>query len=773
MIKRILPVLLLLIFSANEIFAQEPTRLRGTILDKETREPVAFADVAILELEASTISNEDGYFVFNQLKPGAFTLVVEAFGFEKFTKKITLRENRTGSVNVYLERSTESLDQVEVSSARQEAKTKVQTGKVQLSTKEIQDFSVGGDADVVRAMQVIPGVVTTGDQGSQLYIRGGLPIQNLVLMDNMQIFNPFHSIGFYSVFDPDLVKTVDVYSAGFGAEYGGRTSAVMDVKTRNGNRQRFAGKMQASTFVGKLIFEGPLGPRDDQGFSNTSFILSAKSSYLDRTAPYLYPYVESQFDGLPFVFNDFYAKISNQIDGGSNLSAFGFRFDDQISFQPSSSVNWVSSGAGVDMRFIPPGSTALIDVTFGYSRYDISADFNDGQPRNSAITGFNGGLDFTFFVGENDEAKFGIQGIGYGTDYDFVNPVGLRYSKSTNSTELGTYAKYRFNRNRWIIDPGLRIHYYGTLGEISIEPRVGAKYLVNEKVRIKSSVGIYSQNLTAAISDREVVNLFYGFLDGNQTLPATFGGQPVEGRLQTARHAVLGTEYDVSKTFTFTLEGYIKSFDRIININRNKIYDVNDFEQPEIQRRDFTKEVGLAYGIDFLVKGSWKNLNVWGGYSWAYVTRDDDIIEYFPIFDRRHNLNLVGNYNFGENDKWQLSVRYNFGTGFPFTPSQGYYPFLPFSDNFGQTQLNSDYTVENGQLGVIYGETNSARLPNYHRLDMSLKYTHILSKISKLEVNAGVTNIANRENIFYFNRLAFDRVNQLPLLPTIGISYLF
>ncbi len=760
-------------------FAQQtstaPAKIRGAILEGETRSPISFVDVTIIEANANTLSNDNGYFAFNNLEPGTYTVVCKPFGYLEKRETITVGAGQTITVNLYLDKSTEELRQVEVSSSREEARTKVQTGKVQLTNKQIKDFSVGGDADVVRAMQVVPGVVTTGDQGTQLYIRGGLPIQNLVLMDGMQIFNPFHSIGFYSVFDPDLVETVDIYSASFGAEYGSRNSAVMDVKLRSGDRKHLRGKFQASTFVGKAILEGPLGPKDKDGFANTSFIVSAKSSYLNQTAPILYPYIESQFDGLPFVFNDFYGKLSNTIDGGSSFNGFGFRFDDRVSFQPNNTVGWVSSGGGFDMRLIPPGSTTIIDMNFGFSRYDIDADFGDGQPRESSITGFNVGIDMTYLVGENDEAKFGLQAIGYGTEYNFVNPVGRTFNRASNSTEMGGYFKYRINRNRLIIDPGLRIQYYGQLNVASIEPRIGAKYLLNESIRIKASAGRHSQNLVAAISDREVVNLFYGFLDGNVSLPPDIGGEPINGPLQTSNHAVLGTEIDFTRNIELTVEGYVKQFNLITNVNRNKILEANEVEPgtPEILWRDFAPERGTAYGVDVLFKGTWENLGVWVGYSWAHVTRNDGVIEYYPIFDRRHNLNLVGNYRFGKDKRWSGSFRYNFGSGFPFTPTQGYFPFLPFNDAQGNPNSGFDFTSENAAIQAIFGEVNSARLPYYHRVDISANYTIPLKKRSELELTAGVTNILNRENIFYFDREAFERIDQLPILPTVGAIFSF
>lgn len=761
------------------VFAQQteevPAKIRGAILENDTRDPISFVDVTILETNANTLTNEGGYYVFSNLKPGTYTIVSKPFGYLEKRETVTIKAGQTKTITIFLNKSTEQLREVEVSSAREEARTKVQTGKVQLTNKEIKDFSVGGDADVVRAMQVIPGVVTTGDQGTQLYIRGGLPIQNLVLMDGMQIFNPFHSIGFYSVFDPDLVKTVDVYSASFGAEYGSRNSAVMDVKLRSGDRKNLRGKFQASTFVGKAILEGPLGKKDEDGFANSSFLLSAKSSYLNQTAPVLYPYIESQFDGLPFVFNDFYGKLSNTIDGGSSFNGFGFRFDDRVSFQPNNTVGWVSSGGGLDMRLIPPGSTTIIDMNFGYSRYDIEADFGDGQPRESSITGFNAGIDMTYLVGENDEAKFGMQAIGYGTDYNFVNPTGRNFTRSTNSTELGTYFKYRINRNRWIIDPGIRLQYYGQLNVASFEPRIGAKYLLNESVRIKASAGRHSQNLVAALSDREVVNLFYGFLDGNVSLPSDFRGEAIDGALQTSNHAVLGTEIDLSRHIQLTVEGYVKQFNLITNVNRNKILESNEVEPdtPELLWRDFAPERGMAYGVDILFKGTWENIGLWLGYSYAYVTRDDGVIEYAPIYDRRHNLNVVGNYRFGEKKRWHGSFRYNFGTGFPFTPTQGYYPFLPMNDGLGHPDPSTDVSAENGAIRAIFGDINTARLPYYHRVDISLNYTLPLKERSELELTAGITNILNRENIFYFDRDAFERIDQLPILPTVGAIFSF
>src|SRR5690606_17209792 len=165
-----------------------------------------------------------------------------------------------------------------------------------------------GEPDLAQYLQILPGVVFTGDQGGQLYIRGGLPVQNKVLLDGLVVYNPFHSIGLFSVFDNDIMKSADVYSAGFNAEYGGRTSSIMDVSTRDGNKVHAGGKVSASTFGAKAMVEGPLIKlREDRGTS-ASYILSAKHSYLPQTSQVLYPYAKA--GGLPFYYTDIYGKAS-------------------------------------------------------------------------------------------------------------------------------------------------------------------------------------------------------------------------------------------------------------------------------------------------------------------------------------------------------------------------------------------------------------------------------------------------------------------------------
>ncbi len=765
-----LPVLF---FWSVVAFAQTG-KVRGFVYDEETDEPIAFANAVLKGTTKGAVANEDGLFVINNVEPGSYVLQVTFIGYAPYEKDIAVVAGIISNEKIYLKQSSEILKDVEINVDRQARETKVLTSVISIDPKDIQQFSVGGDADIIKAIQVLPGVITTGDQGGQLYIRGGAPIQNLVLLDGMVIYNPFHSIGFFSVFDADIIRTADVYTGGFNAEYGSRNSSVMDIKTRDGNRKRFTGKLGMSTYTSKILLETPLGARDKNGFASTSFLVSAKTSYLDQTSQIFYPYVETEYGGLPFEFNDIYAKLALQSDNGSRVAVFGFSFDDAVRFGGNNSIDWDSRGMGMNFTAVPPTSAVLISGDLAYSIYDITSVSANSNNGTSSISGFNGGLDFTYFLRENDEFKYGVEAIGYRTEYEFTNDLGISRSQIENTTELGGYMRYKYAGNRLLIEPSLRVHYYSSQSELSIEPRFGIKYNVTNYLRFKASGGLFSQNLIAANSDRDVVNLFYGFLSGPSNIPDTFEGEEVTSRLQKARHIIIGGEVEVTDEISVNIEAYIKDFNQLTNVNRNQLYEEGtNLDKPEVLRSEFIIERGFAQGIDILGKYTTKSTNIWLAYSIGKITRNDGIEEYAPFFDRRHNLNLVTNYSFGKELSWEFSMRYNFGTGFPFTPTQAFFSEQSFLSAGGQIDVAYDYTSENGELGVLYGDFNSNRLPNYHRVDVSITKNYKMKNQQEMEISAGATNVLNYQNIFYYDRIENRRVDQLPIMPTVSINYMF
>ena len=353
------------------------------------------------------------------------------------------------------------LNEFEISSEKENEKTRVGTSVTTITSKEMNRLpTIGAEPDLAQYLQVLPGVTFTGDQGGQLYIRGGSPVQNKVLLDGMIIYNPFHSIGLFSVFDTDVIRNTDVYTGGFGAEYGGRVSSIMKITTKDGDKKNLRGKVSASPFVSKIQHEGPLKKQADDNGSSTTFLLSGRTSYLKQTAETFYPYVDTA--GLPFNFTDLYGKVSFNGNTGNKLGLSGFRFSDKVRYRSLQDLNWDTYGGGANFVIIPANSNFAFDGYMSYSDYTIRLDEASRPSRSSRINGFNLGLNFKYFFGKND-FQWGVETIGFSTDFTFYNELNRKIAQVENTSELGVYAKYRAILGNLVLEPSMRIQYYACL----------------------------------------------------------------------------------------------------------------------------------------------------------------------------------------------------------------------------------------------------------------------------------------------------------------------
>ncbi|MBL7964888.1 MAG: carboxypeptidase-like regulatory domain-containing protein [Flavobacteriales bacterium] len=753
--------------------AAQTGTIRGFVTDGESGEPIIFTNVYLVGTTIGAATDVNGYYSITRIPPGSYTLMVTYLGYDTLRKEVNVVKDQILTEKLVIKKAAIVMKTFEVTAEKQEAQNQVRTGITKVTPKQIDKLpAVGGEKDLAQYLQVVPGVVFTGDQGGQLYIRGGSPIMNKVMLDGMVLYNPFHSIGLFSVFDNDIIRNADIYTGGFNAEHGGRISSVMDITSRDGNRTRLSGRVAASTFAAKGLLEGPMKKQTDPGSGSSSFLVNFRHSYLDQSSKLLYTYVDSA--GLPFSFTDVYGKMSFAGGNGSKFNLFGFRFNDQANYRGVSDLEWTNWGAGTNFVLVPSGSAVLIDGVFAISDYSISLAEGDLPPRTSEINSFNAGLNFKYFVGES-EARYGLELLGFRTYFSFFNDAQQKFSQEENTTEIAGYFNYRWRKNKFVIDPGLRLHYYATLAVMNVEPRIGAKWNVTNNFRLKGSAGRYSQNLVATNNDRDVVNLFYGFLASPTDLPKTFTDENGEVRevrdpLQRANHYIMGFEVDLSREFTVNIEGYLKDFRQVTNLNRNKIYpDTPQFEdKPAEQRKDFLLETGKAYGADMLLKYEKGRTYLWFVYAYTYVYRWDGVQKYNPIWDRRHNINLLASYTFGRHDSWKGSFRWNYGSGFPFTQTQGYHEGNVFDGGIG-----TDLTTVNGSLTTLYGDLNGGRLPSYARVDVNFTKTWKLDDRQVLQMDLGVTNMLDRDNIFYYDRIRGRRVDQLPILPSAGISYSF
>lgn len=759
--------LLFSLVSTFQIFAQVGS-IRGFVYEESSGEPAMFSNVVLDGTKIGTVTDANGFFNLSQVPVGTYTINVSYIGFDAISSSVEVIPNKINNEKFYLKESSIQLNTIQLSAERQEAKTSVNTSVVKLTSKSLKKLpSIGGEPDIAQFLQVIPGVVFTGDQGGQLYIRGGAPIHNAVLLDGMILYNAFHSIGLFSVFDTDVIKTADVYTGGFSAEYGGRISSVVDIKTRDGNKKRLTGKVAASTFGGKLLLEGPLFKQKENG-AGSSFILSAKTSYIDQTSQSIYSYIGDE--GLPYSFLDIYGKVSFSGSNGSKINLFGFNYGDDVAYTSLTNFNWKSTGFGSNFVLIPSGSTMLVEGNFAYSNYKTEQSNPSTRPKKSAIGGFNMGLDFTSFLLGDNQMKYGLEVLGFSNSLSFFNPSNIELAHNDNTTEFAVFAKYKHVGTRLLFEPSIRYHSYTSLGESSLEPRFGLKYNITERLRLKSSAGLFSQNLVAVTTGREVVNLFQGFISSTTNLPANLNGEERTSYLQKAKHLIVGLELDLNEKWTVNIEGYVKDFGQLINLNRNKIYEddtQNDAIADEL-KKDFVVESGLAKGIDFLIKYNDQRTSLWMVYSLGKVTKTDAFETYAPHFDRRHNFNIVASRIFGEDKSWTFDMRWNYGSGFPFTETQGYYENINFEDG-----INTDITQSNGDLGIYYADYNRGQMPDYHRLDVSIKKKITFSKNSIIETTLSISNLYDRANIFYYDQLTDSRINQLPFMPSIGANWQF
>lgn len=751
--------------------------IKGFVYDQKTGEPMIYTNVMVANGKNGVQTDINGYFSIS-LAPGSYTLFTTAIGYDSSIVSINLLSGAIVTKKIMLSQKSQELKAVEVSGRKTEKITHINTGVTNITPRELKLLpSSGGEPDLAQYLQVIPGVVFTGDQGGQLYIRGGSPAQTGIYLDGITIYSPFHSIGLFSVFETEAIRNVDVYTAGFGAQYGNRTSAIVDVHTKDGNKNELSGILSTSPIMTRALLEGPIVKSKKDNGSAITFLITGKTSYLDQTSKSLYSGFGEPFtSGLPYKFTDVFGKVTLSGGNGSKLNLFGFNFDDQANLLNDSShakianYHWKATGAGATFVVSPSSSSALIDGKFAYSNYaiDLSKAIvgtgTDTLPRTSQINGFEAAINFTYFLHNYSQLKYGVEVSGTHTSLSYYSSAGIGTTQERQSTMAALYFLYRQNINsKLIFEPSVRLQYYSELNKFAPQPRAGLKYNITDNIRLKAAAGIYAQNIISTKSDQDIVNLFTGFLLSPDQQIKDTKGNPVKSNLQTAYHGVGGVEIDINKV-EINVEPWVKYFGQVDELNRNKLYETDP---------DFVAANGIANGIDLSAKYSQRRLYLWGalGYQNVNYTSIDskgNVQTYPTPFDTRFNVNMVSSYTLGKKKDLELSARFNLHAPFPFTRTQGYY------ENVGVPTIGSDPLNSNGQIGVRYEDKiNGGRLSYYHRLDLSAKKRFKLNTKSNLDLTLALTNVYDRQNIFYVDRITNVKVYQLPFFPSINVTWNF
>jgi hypothetical protein len=684
-------------------------------------------------------TNVNGFYLLQNIPFGVYDIAISAVGYRIKTRKITIRKEEPTLVNVDLAPTPIELQAVTKTADRIKEIYETNISVQSLTQEEINLLPVAIEKDLFRAIKVIPGVSSTGDVTSQFYVRGGGGDQNLILFDNMMIYNPFHALGLFSIFNSDAIKVSEVLTGGYGPEFGGRLSSVVNIITREGNRKNYSGKLNFGLISGQGFIEGPI--------YNSSFMLSFRKSYFDQ--------VLNKFIGkdLPLSFYDLNGKVTYDLSDDGRLAISGLLSHDKVnnSLISEPDYKWNNSAFGFSYQQTF-GDRFIINVSFSRSFFDADVDYkkyNGKENSKSEIEDvfFNSKVDA--YLENNDLISVGFVYNIPDISSAMTNSAGYYISNYGYVSEANLWVNYKLLQLGFLIGEfGFRenLAYLLEHPGYSFEPRMSLKYKLNESLSIKGAFGRYHQNLITTSNEDEVLPLFETWM-------------PIEGGYLPERcdHYIFGIDGDLSRSVNLSLQGYYKKYTNLLGYNLNKI----DRSDP-----DFSVGSGESYGFETFLKLQNDYFYSWVTYtlSWAFKTIDN--ITYPPKYDRRHSLNLIVGtklpFDIG------LNIHYEINSGLPFSQIVAYCDRLEYPN-----LINGNYIGDSGVPYAILGEKNGGRLPLYQRLDVSFSKTFPLYNKTAMKINLDIINLLDSKNIFYFNRNTGARVNMLPFLPSLSAGVEF
>ena len=747
-------LILLLIFTCNS-FAQNNYTISGNIKENSTGEDIIGARVSVTELPTKgAITNVYGFYSLT-LPEGNYTINYSFIGYKTVSVKITLDQNISN--NLELAVSSELLNEVEVTSEKLGENLKTaEMGVDKINVKDIESIPVlFGEKDIMKTMQLLPGVKSAGEGNSGFYVRGGGADQNLILLDEAPVYNASHLLGFFSVFNSDALKDVKLYKGGAPAEFGGRLSSVMDIKMKEGNSKKLSASGGIGLISSRLTIEAPIVK------NKGSFILSGRRTYVDQ---FLRFSKNENLDGAGLYFYDFNAKANYQISDKDRIFISGYMGRDQFKFGSQLQFDWGNITSTARWNHIYNGKL-FGNATFIFSKYNYKIGIGEGNAKvelGSQIQDFNFKKDFDYFVNSNNTIKFGGNiihhtfepgDINIGQDLGFTIddiPVkhsvesalyvsnkqkvsqrinltyGLRYS---NFTQIGPGETYSFTPAGDIDSTS----YFSTNEKVvsynGLSPRLGLNLILNEKSSLKAG---YSRTY-------QFMHLISNSTSSTPTdiwLPSSPIIKP-----QIADQYSVGYFRNFRKnTVEFSAEAYYKDFQNVIDYRDGAEITLNPNVEAEL-----LFGIGRAYGLELLAKKKVGKFTGWLSYTLSKTENKIDGInkgEWFSAKqDRTHDVSVVLMY--------KLNERLNFSTSWVF-----------YTGN-AVTFPSGKYIIE-GQVVNEFTERNGYRMPDYHRLDLGITLNNKKTKIIKdaddndIEVprkfesswNFSVYNAYGRENAY-------------------------
>ncbi len=729
--------------------------LRGFVQDVDNGEPMQGVNVVITDdlgafLGAS--SDFQGLFVIPSIPPGTYYLRATFIGYTAVLDTLVLSVDEIRSYNIEMTFETTNLDEVVVEAVREGAGAAAIVAGLQIIRPEDIDVIPSPDVsgDLATYLQTLPGVVTSGDQGGQFFVRGGEPTQNLVLIDGALIYQPFHLIGFYSAFPSTIINVSDFHAGAYSAAYGGRLSSVLSVTTRNGNKRRLSGEITVGPFISGVRIEAPLIP------NKVSVLFSGRVSVIEHGAD---RYLD---DPLPYKFSDLFGKIHANLTSNSQLSLTGLSTYDRGTIDPIASTDsldftadeiiWRNQVLSGKFMVLPTTLPIKADVIISASKVENTFGSEDDPSRSSSAERFSLSTNVTHF-GATFDVNWGLF-LNAMTLITDLGETGLEFSgEKEHVTEVGIYVETELTvAGRLRIRPGLRLVSYPSNDSNYLEPRLRLLYDLGFH-QISAAVGIYHQEVIGLADRRDAGDIFTAWTVAER------------GSVPEAAHAILGYQLQAGKSVNFSAEVYYKKLSNL-SIARWSAFPqfTTDFQSADGDVRGFDTRIefskGIFYGfanygytiVEYEAKQ--EGLELWFG---------SPTLIFSPPHDRRHQVNALASF---KKNGFTFSARWQFGSGTPFSESLGF-------DEFVLLDGPTDVREEPGSSRVLYGQPYQGRLPDYHRLDFSLNKVFELKGTTRLTVQLGLTNVYDRNNLFYVDLFTLRTLNQLPRIPAVSAKLEF
>ena len=778
-----------LCITGNNLSAQTYT-ISGYISDKSSDEMLISANIYDFKSSSGTVSNTYGFYSIT-LPAGDVKIRASYIGYTDINTEFTLRQDTT--INFPLPSSVEMEEVVIVAEKASEGRIeeRTQMSTVEVPVEQIKKIpALLGEVDVIKALQLLPGVQSGGEGTSGLYVRGGSPDQNLILLDGVPVYNANHLFGFFSVFNADAIKDVKLIKGGFPARYGGRLSSVLEINLKEGNQNEFHGEGSIGLVASKLTLEGPIS-------ENTSFIVSGRRTYIDLLAK---PFIQSSLEedgqegGTGYYFYDLNAKINHKFSDKDRLYISTYTGKDKFYFnskeldqQPSDvlefGLGWGNVTTAIRWNhLISPKFFGNLTAT--YSNYEFNVLSKFGEEYNdpslneefrleydSGIRDFALKLDFDYLPNPNHFIRFGINGINHnfnpGTfDLKFTDPDASDFSTTVSQDKVDAQEVSFYVEDDMQLFEGFKmnagVHTSAFLVDgqkyFSVQPRLSMRYLLDNGVAIKGSFATMNQYIH--LLSNEGIGL-----PTDLWLPSTAKVKP-----QNSWQAAAGLAKTLNDTYEVSLEGYYKKMNNLIAYQDGSgLFEFGDWQDRIVRGQ------GDSYGIEAFIQKKKGRLSGWIGYTWSQSNRQFDDLNFgeeFPYtYDRRHDISVVATYKIS--DKIDFAGTWVYGTGNAVTLGNSNY-----------RALYDTGTFTDGGSFTYYESRNNFRMNAYHRMDLGITYTRKKKNWDSVWA-FGAYNAYNRKNPFFIftdtdydpnsqsSKTVLKQASLFPIIPYITYSFKF